>query len=205
MFALITQDGNCSFLEDFEEGLKEDLGEGLKEDLEEEIEGLEERFEKIFGKRVPVIKFVTNTTANSDKVTTTNTNGNFELSQNGSLLKTHDITICFRFMFQVPRETKIIKNDQFGLNLGYSEGWVSLRPRNETTRVEERPYQYRMIKFCKPFEPGQWMSMCVRIQLLKNIQKIKVYQNGKLCFQNVYEDGDFEWIYHRRHISIKNV
>ena len=122
-----------------------------------------------------------------------------------NLQKTQDFTICFRYM---PRFTMqgsyglyILYTDQLRFWIGYDRGYFYLKSRNST---QNERYS-RRVQFCEPFPPGKWTSLCLRIRIFKETQEIVLFQQGKPCSTNKYEDGDFEWFYIKKMWTVKDL
>ena len=57
-------------------------------------------------------------------------------------------------------------------------------------------------KMCKAYAPGQWMSVCISVKLEENIQEVTYFQDGQLCVETSFKDGDFDWIYFKPPITV---
>ena len=112
-----------------------------------------------------------------------------------NLLKTQDITLCFRFMprfrTQGSHGLYLLYTEQLKFWIGYEVGYFSLTSRNSS---QHERYS-RMVQFCEPFMPGRWTSLCLRVRIVKETQEIVLFQQGKPCFTSIYEDGDIDWFY----------
>ena len=115
---------------------------------------------------------------------------------NNRFIATKEITVCLRYMtFQNKAPMVLVETAQIKIMFHKSVGFVILRPWNATTSNDE--YR-RLIKSCKPYEPGHWLSLCIKVQLLNKTQEITLFQDGRKCFLTKHSDGNFEWMYFQR-------
>ena len=121
---------------------------------------------------------------------------------NDRLLKTQEISICFRFMTQFDPSFFIVTINQINIWFDRSQGFVYLKSQNATTRNDE---YCRRFQYCQTYVPGHWMSICLSTKLGKNTQEITVYQDGNPCFNEKYFEGDFEWIFVDPSISLADM
>ena len=109
-------------------------------------------------------------------------------------IATRDLTLCFRVMSQYYRGYLLIMTGQLQLWMKYKNGFFNTKPLNDTTPISNDQYS-RYVPFCSPREPGKWMSMCLAMKLEDKTQDIKVFQNGLLCWEKIYRNGNFDWLY----------
>ena len=122
---------------------------------------------------------------------------------NDDFLQTKELTICFRYMARFNRDYYVIvETHQLKLLIANDNSYVYLRSLNASTTNDE--YR-RILTYCKSYTPGHWMSMCLRIKLSENTQEILFYQNGNPCSEERYFDGDFEWIYFQKKLSLNDL
>ena len=60
-------------------------------------------------------------------------------------------------------------------------------------------------KHCKPYILGYWVSMCIRVKLHKTHQAVTLFQDGKNCAEHNYHDGNFDTMYFKKAISVKEL
>ena len=92
----------------------------------------------------------------------------------------------------------ILETKQTAFGFYNNIGYVFLRPWNASTANDE--YR-RIINFCKPYEPGYWISLCLRVELEGKSQTITFFQDGALCFKHTFLDGHFEWLYFKEKMA----
>ena len=105
-----------------------------------------------------------------------------------------DLTVCFRYMTRFISDQAyilLVQTLQFRLGVYKNYGIVFLRPFNSTVSNDE--YR-RIFQFCKSYEPGYWLSVCLRVKLRANIQEISFFQEGNLCSHDKYLDGTFDYM-----------
>ena len=121
---------------------------------------------------------------------------------NKGFYSSKDLTVCFRYMTRFISDLDyilLIETIQFRLGVYKNYGVVFLRPFNSTVSNDEYRRVYR---FCKSYEPGHWVSVCLRVTLHAKIQKISFFQDGGLCFHDKYLDGSFENMFFRNNVSL---
>ena len=112
---------------------------------------------------------------------------------------TKDITVCFRYMTYMNEDLMVlVETFQIKIMFKKSVGYVFLRQWNATASNDE--YR-RFIQSCKPYEPGHWYSICIRVKLAGKNQEITYFQDGKKCFQMKFSDGNFEWLYLKKGLT----
>ena len=100
----------------------------------------------------------------------------------GKLFKTREMSFCFRLMPRYPGPYTLINTKQLTLNIrGVNSpiGFFSIRY-SSMTRYS------RMFTFCQTKLPGKWTSLCFAIQLQSNSQKLKIFQNGQICYNHEF-------------------
>ena len=122
-------------------------------------------------------------------------------STNG-LRGTREIAVCFRFLTQFNPSFFLITTSQFNIWLKHDKGFVYMKSRNATTKNEE---YCRMFPYCQKYVPGHWMSVCLSIKLKGQTQEITFSQEGQICAQKSYLDGDFEWMYVKPTIFVNDM
>ena len=96
----------------------------------------------------------------------------------------------------------LVETNQIGV--GITKKYAGLLLRQWNVSAPDAEYR-RVVKFCKPFEPGQWVSVCLRVKLQGNIQEVSFSQNGEICFHEQFLDGTFEEIYFRETFSLEDI
>ena len=135
--------------------------------------------------------------SNSDSVPT-----NFDESLD-ALLRTEELTFCFRYVFKsIPRYI-LFKTKQLTFSLYNNRGYIYMKSWNASTGIDEE-YR-RMFRLCKPYMPGHWTSMCLSLKLRDNVQELVIFQDGDLCFEKSFLDGDFQWIYLKPALSVNDL
>ena len=120
-----------------------------------------------------------------------------------NLTRTRDFTVCFRYRTRYVSDVAyILETNQIKLSVYKKFGAVFLRPWNALTSNEE--YR-RVFLFCKTYEPGHWVSVCLRVKLEGNTQEVYFFQDGDLCFKQQFLDGTFEWMYFKDHLSLSDL
>ena len=119
----------------------------------------------------------------------TGPNGNSGNTQQGGQL-TKKLTGCFRFMPRYHRNLYVFDNQDFWMTLsGEKNGFIGTSNQaNETAPKED---YWRLFSLCKPRIPGIWTSICLSIVFSESTQQVRLYQNGKMCSNRVYIDGNF--------------
>ena len=111
---------------------------------------------------------------------------------------TKEITVCFWYLTSMNKDPMVlIETAQLKIMFQKSVGYVHLRQWNATSNDEYR----RHVKSCKPNEPGQWFSICIKTKLEGKTQEITYFQDGKKCFQGKFTDGNFEWLYLKKGLT----
>ena len=111
-------------------------------------------------------------------------------------IATKEMTVCLRYTtFMNKSPMVLVENAQIKIMFDKSNGYLILRAWNATTSNDE--YR-RLLKPCKPFEPGHWLSLCIKVKIQAKIQEITYFQDGKKCFQTRFADGNFEWLYFQK-------
>ena len=127
---------------------------------------------------------------------------NFEESLD-ELLGTEELTFCFRYVFKsIPRYI-LFKTKQLTFSLYNNRGYIYMKSWNASTGIDEE-YR-RMFRLCKPFMPGHWTSVCLSLKLRDNVQELVIFQDGDLCFEKSFLDGDFRWIYLKPTLSVNDL
>ena len=115
------------------------------------------------------------------------------------LIATKDVTLCFRYMTFINKDPMVlIETAQLKIMFHYTYGYLIIRQWNATTSNDE--YR-RLIKPCKPYKPGHWFSLCIKVKLVGKTQEITYYQGGEKCFQTQFADGNFEWLYFKKRMT----
>ena len=60
----------------------------------------------------------------------------------------------------------------------------------------------RMYRFCSTYQPGQWVSICLRLKLTNQSQEMTLVQDGQICFHKQYSNPGFEWFYYKQNASV---
>ena len=145
-------------------------------------------------KTVPVIAFQPKRSLISEFKTESIPNGH---------VKTRDFTACLRYMAYFTSDSMtILETKQTAFGFYNNIGYVFLRPWNASTANDE--YR-RIIAFCKPYEPGYWISLCLRVELEGDSQTITFFQDGSLCFKHTFLDGHFEWLYFKENMAADDI
>ena len=117
------------------------------------------------------------------------------LEDQDQLLRTNNLSFCFRVMQRFDASYYLIKTKflEFSLQGGNDcKIWIYLTLSNQYN-TDTHDVQYsRMFKCCDPYKSGQWVSMCFNIRLYNNTQQIEFIQDGKVCLNKSYIDGNFE-------------
>ena len=149
---------------------------------------------------VPVIQFKT------DPGPVTQKNESIEAHAENNLIRTKNVTICFRIMNRFRRTFVLIKTNQIRLmmNDDMNALYFYIRPFSELHNHSLSKTHSRKFQSCKKYGPGQWVSMCFSIKLHNITQEIAFIQDGKLCDRKTYIDGNsgFEWLYLKKSILI---
>ena len=98
-------------------------------------------------------------------------------------LTTKKLSFCFRSM-----------------NLGYlnmKQVWIKFDGPGHCyfgfSNPKAMPHLYsRMLQFCQSRVSGKWTSMCFTMELIQATQKITLYQDGQLCYNQSFSDGHFD-------------
>ena len=123
---------------------------------------------------------------------------NEDAKQSGHL-KTHEVTFCFRFMTRMNPKFSFVNINQINIKLRDDEVFVFIKSWNARDLTEGYS---GMFKMCKAYAPGQWMSVCISVKLKESIQEITYFQDGQLCVETSFKDGDFDWIYFKPTITV---
>ena len=149
---------------------------------------------------VPVIQF------KSDHDPVSQKNDSIEAEAENKLIRTKNVTICFRIMNRFRRTFVLIKTKQIRLmmNDDMNSLYFYIRPLSELHNNSLSKTHSRKFQSCKKYGPGQWVSMCFSIKLHNITQEIAFIQDGKLCGRKTYIDGNsgFEWLYFKKRLLI---
>ena len=122
--------------------------------------------------------------------------------QEYGLLKTHEITICFRFMTRMNPNFSFFNMNQLDIKLKDDGTFLTLKSWNARDLTESYS---RMFQMCQTYVPGQWMSLCFSVKLTENRQEITFLQDGELCSENIFLDGNFDWIFYKSSITVADL
>ena len=118
------------------------------------------------------------------------------------LVGTNVFTMCFRYMTRFLSGFEcIFETNQMKFCVFQKYAFFLLRQWNVSSPNEE--YR-RVVTFCKPVEPGHWVSVCLRVKLQGNIQEVTFSQDGEICFHNHFLDGTFDVIYFKDKPSLND-
>ena len=117
-------------------------------------------------------------------------------------VKTREISFCVRFMTQFNPKYFLFNTYQVSFWMSQNQGFIYLKSLNASSRSDE---YCRMFQFCKTYIPGHWMSICFSINLNGVTQEITFFQDGKVCSQVNYLDGDFEWLFWNSSIKLEEM
>ena len=150
------------------------------------------------GESVAIVSFQPSTQSNESMV-----KSNFERDAKEKLVATNVFTLCFRYMTRFLSDFAIlVETNQ--IVVGITKKYAGLFLRQWNVSAPDAEYR-RVVRFCKPFEPGQWVSVCLRVKLQGNIQEVSFFQNGEICFHEQFLDGTFEEIYFRETFSLEDI
>ena len=109
---------------------------------------------------------------------------------------TREFTGCLRFMLRFGRGYQMINNGQITVEIydfNTNIGFITIKPWNNTT-ILNTSYS-RMFRFCKHFNPGQWISLCFSSKFTDSEQVVKIVQDGDICEDRTYEAKVNGWMY----------
>ena len=147
-----------------------------------------------YAKEVPVIKFK----EASNQVETNLEEEHFSQS----LRETKELTLCFRFIFKFYPSSLLFATKHFSVGFSDQQIYIFLKPWNVSAVT---PEFRRVFKHCKPYILGYWVSMCISVKLHKTHQAVTLFQDGKVCAEHNYHDGNFDTMYFKKAISVKEL
>ena len=117
------------------------------------------------------------------------------LEDKGQLLRTNNLSFCFRVMQRFDASYYLIKTKFLELSLQGGNDckiWIYLTVSNQYNTDTHDVQYFRIFKCCEPYTSGQWVSMCFNIRLYNNTQQIEYIQDGKVCPNRSYIGRNFE-------------
>ena len=129
-----------------------------------------------------------------DKPAAVDQNDQFDEDINTDIVLVANITICFRLMLRYGHGLNLIKTKQIGFKITSSQlnvGFLSYRALNTKGEEDLGVHHSRLIHLCKDYGPGKWISLCLRLKNSLKSQELTVVQDGKICVNKTYQDGEF--------------
>ena len=123
------------------------------------------------------------------------------LQQDGHI-KIRKLSFCLQFMTHFNPNFFLIDTNQVSLYMEKNRGYIFLKPMNASSRND---WYSRMFQFCKTYIPGFWISICLTVTLNKETQEITFFQDDTICSSEKYWDGDLEWVFLNRSISLEEM
>ena len=122
---------------------------------------------------------------------------------------TKEITGCVRFMLRYSRGYQLINNGQIVIwlyEVHLNIGFINIKPKTALSAGDLHTEGYsRMFRFCKPYVPGQWISFCFATKFTGSSQELKVIQDGKLCTERIFDDGEIGFMYFKQPLLPKDM
>ena len=113
----------------------------------------------------------------------TDQNDQFDEDINTDLVLVANITICFRLMLRYGHGLNLIKTKQIGFKITSSQlnvGFLSYQALNTTGEEDLGVHHSRLIHLCN-----------LRLKNSLKSQELTVVQDGKICVNKTYQDGEF--------------
>ena len=108
---------------------------------------------------------------------------------------TRKLTSCFRLMPRYHRDYYVIHTHQLSIVFrGAKNGFISFSNPIKSSTSSLR--FFRFFSMCQPRVPGIWTSMCFGMLLTNTSQMVRVFQDGMLCSERLYEDGYFDYLHY---------
>ena len=124
-------------------------------------------------------------------------------------VSTKEVTGCVRFMLRYSRGYQLINNGQIVVwfyEVHLNIGFINIKPKTDSDSGDLHTEGYsRMFRFCMPYVPGQWISMCFATKFTGSSQELKVVQDGQVCTERTFDDGEIAMMYFKQPLLPKDM